>query len=186
MTLLRNGVKTGEEDVVAADVKNGLVYGETDAVAIDSDDLITVVISDLVEYTPETKDVTLNFYDGETLVATDTLTVPYGDNNVNTSKIEVPEGYELVWTGDLQIVNGSVKVEIRPVVEKVRMVFLNFYDEVNRVQVKEETIEVPVDANNVNTGDIEAMLPTGYDFVWTGDLMIMDGSVYVAVKPVQI
>ena len=186
VTLLRNGVKTGEEDVVAADVKNGLVYGETDAVAIDSDDLITVVISDLVEYTPETKDVTLNFYDGETLVATDTLTVPYGDNNVNTSKIEVPEGYELVWTGDLQIVNGSVKVEIRPVVEKVRMVFLNFYDEVNRVQVKEETIEVPVDAIHVNTGDIKDMLPTGYEFVEVGDLAInSDGWVYVGVKPVQ-
>ena len=175
VTLLRNGVKTGEEDVVAADVKNGLVYGKTDAVAIDSDDLITVVISDLVEYTPETKDVTLNFYDGETLVATDTLTVPYGDNNVNTSKIEVPEGYELVWTGDLQIVNGTVIVEIRPVVE-TKEVVLNFFDEENNVQVKEVTIEVPVDAIHVNTGDIE--VPEGYELTILGDLAINDGSVW--------
>ncbi len=182
VTLLRNGVKTGEEDVVAADVKNGLVYGKTDAVAIDSDDLITVVISDLVEYTPETKDVTLNFYDGETLVATDTLTVPYGDNNVNTSKIEVPEGYELVWTGDLQIVNGTVIVEIRPVVE-TKEVVLNFFDEENNVQVKEVTIEVPVDAIHVNTGDIE--VPEGYELTILGDLAINDGSVWVGVKPVQ-
>ena len=181
-TLYRNGVKTGEEDVVAADVKNGLVYGEASAVSIDSDDLITVVISDLKEYTPETKDVTLYFYDGETLVATDELTVPYGDNNVNTSKITVPEGYELVWTGDLQIENGSVIVEIRPVVE-TKEVVLNFFDVENYVQVKEVTIEVPVDAIHVNTGDIE--VPEGYELTILGDLAINDGNVWVEVKPVQ-
>ncbi|HJD20329.1 MAG TPA: hypothetical protein H9915_00760 [Candidatus Gemmiger faecigallinarum] len=43
------------------------------------------------------------------------MSVAADANNVNTSTFtDIPEGYELVWTGDLQINDGWVWVEVRP------------------------------------------------------------------------
>ena len=72
------------------------------------------ISKDSEEPDPETKTITINYVDenGE-IVRTETMEVPVGDNNVNTSKLTVPDGYELVWTGDLAIENGVVKVEVK-------------------------------------------------------------------------
>ena len=60
---------------------------------------------------------------------------------------------------------------------------LNFYDEVNHMQVEEKKMEVAADATTINTSAIT--LPAGYEFTVTGDLTITpDGYVYVGVKPV--
>ena len=45
-----------------------------------------------------------------------TITVDADATYVNTSIFtDIPAGYELVWTGDLAIENGAVRVEVRPV-----------------------------------------------------------------------
>ena len=67
----------------------------------------------------ETQSVTVTYWDtvnnkqvGETF----TIEVAADATNLNTSTLtNIPEGYELVWTGDLAIENGAVRVEIRPV-----------------------------------------------------------------------
>ena len=49
-------------------------------------------------------------------MAEGSLTVDADATLVNTSTFtDIPEGYELVWTGDLPIVDGWVWVEVRPV-----------------------------------------------------------------------
>ena len=63
---------------------------------------------------PETKNVTITYVDENgKIVGTQTIEVPAGDNNINTSKLTVPEGFELVWTGDLAIEDGAVTVEVK-------------------------------------------------------------------------
>ena len=68
---------------------------------------------------PDTQSVTVTYWDttndkqvGESF----TVAVAADATNLNTSVLtNVPEGYELVWTGDLAIENGAVRVEVRPV-----------------------------------------------------------------------
>ena len=79
--------------------------------------------------------------------------------------------------------NPTVMLNCESTTPTEKQVTLNFYDEVNNVQVKEDVISVPYDAIHVNTGDMT--LPEGYEFIKTGDLEIVDGYVYVAVKPIE-
>ena len=39
---------------------------------------------------------------------------------------DIPEGYELVWTGDLQINDGWVWVEVRPATPHCRLELLGY------------------------------------------------------------
>ena len=103
---------------------------------------------------------------------------------VNTSTFtDIPKGYELVWTGDLPIVDGWVWVEVRPV-EDTKTVGLNYWDIVNDKQVAEGSLTVDADATLVNTSTFTD-IPKGYELVWTGDLPIVDGWVWVEVRPVE-
>ena len=136
--------------------------------------------------TPTEKQVTLNFYDevNNVQVKEDVISVPYDAIHVNTGDMTLPEGYEFIKTGDLEIVDGYVYVAVKPIeTPETKDVTLNFYDEVNNVQVKEEVISVPADAIHVSINDIPAI--EGYEFTVTGDLPIMDGYVYVGLKPVE-
>ena len=132
----------------------------------------------------KTRVIGLNYYDevnnaqvreGEMVVDEDAI-------HVNTSKIPALDGYEFTVTGDLQINDGWVYVGVKPV-KSTRVIGLNYYDEVNNVQVCEKKIVVDADAIHVNTSKIPAM--DGFEFIVTGDLQINDGWVYVAVKPVE-
>src|SRR5699024_8874881 len=110
--------------------------------------------------------------------------VPYDAIHVNTGDMTLPKGYEFIKTGDLEIVDGYVYVAVKRIeTPETKDVTLNFYDEVNNVQVKEEDISVPYDAIHVTTGDMT--VPKGYEFIKTGDLQIVDGYVYVSVKPIE-
>ena len=133
----------------------------------------------------ETKEVTLNIYDGENnkQVKEEKMTVAADATTVNTSKITLPEGYEFTVTGDLAIRDNNVYVEVKPVKATTKEVTLNIYDIENKKQVKEEKMTVAADATAVNTGKIT--LPEGYEFTVTGDLAIRDNNVYVEVKPVK-
>ena len=113
-----------------------------------------------------------------------TITVDADATSVNTSTFkDIPAGYELVWTGDLPIVDGWVWVEVRPVDAETKTVGLNYWDIVNNKQVAEGSLTVAADATMVNTSTFKD-IPAGYELVWTGDLPIVDGWVWVEVRPV--
>ena len=113
-----------------------------------------------------------------------TITVDADATSVNTSTFkDIPAGYELVWTGDLPIVDGWVWVEVRPVDAETKTVGLNYWDIVNNKQVAEGSLTVAADATLVNTSTFKD-IPAGYELVWTGDLPIVDGWVWVEVRPV--
>lgn len=61
--------------------------------------------------------VGVNYWDieNDTQVSEDTITVSGYDTAVNTSKLQIPEGYELVSTGDIAINGGWLWVELKPV-----------------------------------------------------------------------
>ena len=137
-----------------------------------------------VKPVPTTKTVGLNYWDiiNNKQVAEGSVEVAADATNVNTSTFtDIPEGYELVWTGDLQINDGWVWVEVRPA---TRTVGLNYWDIVNNEQVSEGSVEVDIDATNVNTSTFTD-IPEGYELVWTGDLQINDGWVWVEVRPTK-
>ena len=91
------------------------------------------------------------------------------------------------WTvkdGD-SLVNFNVKCETTtPPDPTTKDITLNFFDEVNYVQVKEESMTVKIDATSVDVADIK--IPDGYELVDPSvtSLAINDGYVYVGVKPV--
>ena len=70
--------------------------------------------------------------------------------------------------------NPTVMLNCESTTPTEKQVILNYYDEVNDVQVKEETITVPADAIHVSINDIPAI--EGYEFTVTGDLPIMETS----------
>ena len=103
---------------------------------------------------------------------------------VNTTTLtDVPAGYEVVWLGDVQINDGWIFVEVRPA-EDSKTVGLNYWDIVNDKQVAEGSLTVDADATLVNTSTFTD-IPKGYELVWTGDLPIVDGWVWVEVRPVE-
>ena len=103
---------------------------------------------------------------------------------VNTTTLtDVPAGYEVVWLGDVQINDGWIFVEVRPA-EDSKTVGLNYWDIVNDKQVAEGSLTVDADATLVNTSTFTD-IPEGYELVWTGDLPIVDGWVWVEVRPAE-
>ena len=139
----------------------------------------------------ETKSVGLNYWDvvNNVQVAEGSLTVAADATSVNTSTFtDIPEGYELVWTGDLPIVDGWVWVEVRPVEDPdpaTQSVTVTYWDTENDQQVGESfTITVDADATYVNTSSFTD-IPAGYELAWTGDLPIVDGAVRVELRPIE-
>ena len=146
-----------------------------------------------VEVRPaSTKTVGLNYWDivNNEQVAEGSVTVDADATNVNTSTFtDIPEGYELVWTGDLHINDGWVWVEVRPVSEdpdpETVTITVTYWDTEADKQVGESfTMEVAADANNINTSTL-TNIPEGYELVWTGDVSIEDGAARVEVRPVS-
>ena len=89
-------------------------------------------------------------------------------------------------TGKTQSLHGGVTYYAHWVENEepaTQEVTLNFYDETNNKQVKEETITLPADATHVNTSEIT--VPDGYELVRAGDLPINDGYVYVGLRVVE-
>ena len=132
-----------------------------------------------------TQTVGVNYWDVENdkQAAEGEVTVPADATNVNSSALtDIPEGYELVWTGDFQINDGWIYVEVRPAVT-MQTVGVNYWDVENDKQAAEGEVTVPADATNVNSSALTD-IPEGYELVWTGDFQIMDGWIYVEVRPV--
>ena len=138
-----------------------------------------------VKPAPTTKTIGVNYWDivNNVQVSEGVVTVDADANNVNTNDLtDVPEGYEIVWVGDTQINDGWIFVELRPVAT-TKTVGLNYWDVVNNKQVSEGSVVVDAQATSVNTSTFTDV-PEGYELVWKGDLAIMDGWVWVEVRPV--
>ena len=113
------------------------------------------------------------------------VTVAADATEVDTSELtDIPGGYELVTTGTVAINDGWIFVEVRPIEDKTVTVGLNYWDIVNNVQAGEGSVEVAADATSVNTSTFTDV-PAGYELVWTGDLPIVDGWVWVEVRPIE-
>ena len=126
-----------------------------------------------------TKTVKINFYcpDEKKQIAEPKLEVAKDATSVNTSKLTVPEGYELVESGDLQINDGFVYAEVRRATKTVK---INFYCPDEKKQIAEPKLKVAKDATSVNTSKLT--VPEGYELVEVGDLPIRDGYVYAEVR----
>ena len=135
----------------------------------------------------KTKTVGVNYWDAENnaQVGEGKVSVAADANNVNTSALtDVPEGYELVSTGDVAINDGWIFVEVRPVAQSVtKEIGVNYWDVENNAQAGEGKVTVTADANNVNTSALTDV-PEGYELVSTGDVAINDGWIFVEVRPV--
>ena len=130
-----------------------------------------------------TKTVGVNYYSFEEgkQIAESSVEVPADAVNVNTSLLtDVPEGYELVWTGDLQINDGWIFAEVRKAAT-TKIVGVNYFSFEEYRQIAESSVEVPADAVNVNTS-LLTDVPEGYELVWTGDLQINDGWIFAEVR----
>lgn len=129
-----------------------------------------------------TMQVGVNYWDVENnkQVCEGSIEVASDATHVNTSAlVDVPEGYELVVTGDLQIMGGWIFVQIQPA--STITVEVNYWDTVNNKQAGTGYVTVDADAYNVNSS-LLTDIPYGYELVNTGDIQIMDGSIYVPVK----
>ncbi len=135
----------------------------------------------------KTKTVGVNYWDTENnaQVGEGKVSVAVDANNVNTSALtDVPEGYELVSTGDVAINGGWIFVEVRPDAQSVtKEIGVNYWDVENNAQAGEGKVTVTADANNVNTSALTDV-PEGYELVSTGDVAINDGWIFVEVRPV--
>ena len=128
-----------------------------------------------------TKTVKINFYcpDEKKQIAEPELKVAKDATSVNTSKLTVPKGYELVEVGDLPIRDGYVYAEVRKAAT-TKTVKINFYCPDEKKQIAEPKLKVAKDATSVNTSKLT--VPEGYELVEVGDLPIRDGYVYAEVR----
>ena len=167
-------------------VPEGYVLAESGDAFVDPDNVRQVRIEKIAE----TKEVTVTYIDEETNapVGTETITVDADAYNVNTSVLtSVPEGYELVWVGDIKLEGSELSVLVRATgeeptdpSEETKEVTVNYYDEGGNL-VEVGTVTVPADAETVDTSALTDV-PEGYEIVNGGAVAIVDGAISVTVK----
>ena len=191
---IENDVQAGEGKVTVdadatqvntsalTDVPNGYEIASTGDITI-NDGWIWVEVKPVAT----TQEIGVNYWDVENnkQAGEGKVTVDAGANNVNTSALtDVPEGYEISRTGDVQINDGWIFVEVRPAAEETVEIGVNYWDVENNKQAGEGKVTVDADAYNVNTSALTD-IPEGYELVNVGDVTINDGWIYVEVKPVK-
>ena len=128
-----------------------------------------------------TKTVKINFYcpDEKKQIAEPELKVAKDATSVNTSKLTVPKGYELVEVGDLPIRDGYVYAEVRKAVT-TKGITVVYQDRKGNV-IKTAPMTVDKDATFINTGKLTA--PDGYTIGIVGDIKIsQNNKVYITVN----
>ena len=135
---------------------------------------------------PTTKTIKINYYSEaeKKQIAEVDMTVAADATSVNSSKLTVPTGYELVESGDFTIRDGYVYAAVRKVKAPAttKTIKINYYSEAEEKQIAEVEMTVAADATYVNTSELTA--PEGYKLVLSGDLAIRDGYVYAAVNKI--
>ena len=113
----------------------------------------------------ETKTVGVNYWDVENNVQVyeGSVTVDADAYNVNTSQLtDIPENYELVNVGDIQIMDGWIFVEVRPAATKT--ITVNYYDDDGGKWLASENIVVDADATTISASMLK-QIPEGYESV---------------------
>ena len=136
---------------------------------------------------PTTKTIKINYYSEaeKKQIAEVDMTVAADATSVNSSKLTVPTGYELVESGDFTIRDGYVYAAVRKVKAPAttKTIKINYYSEAEKKQIAEVDMTVAADATSVNSSKLT--VPTGYELVESGDFTIRDGYVYAAVRKVK-
>ena len=140
---------------------------------------------------PEARSITVEYFErkndgAEATVGTETVEVDKDAYNLNTSILtEIPDGYELVWTGDIRIDGDTVRVEVRSTQEgpeepDQKVVTVIYQDEAGN-KIDEEVLKVDFNATSIDSSVLNA--PEGYEIVSEGSLQIgADNTVIVLVK----
>ena len=144
--------------------------------------LSSVTVGVVVYAENRTQEVGVDYVDQNgNVLGRSTAVVDKGAYNINSSAFTgIPEGYELVNTGDYCIGYGVV-VELRLATTKV--VGVNYWDVENDKQAGEGEVTVDADAWNVNSSQLTD-IPEGYELTVVGDFAINDGWIFVSVRPV--
>ena len=123
----------------------------------------------------DTKDVAITYYipaEGR-YVAGETVTVAADANNVNTTTLpDIPEGYEAVWTGDVQV-TGHVVVEVRPAAEAEDVIMNIRFVTVDGEFIAGGDYFLPEGIQNMSI--LEQYVPEGYKMMESGDFFVTEG-----------
>ena len=147
-------------------------------------DVALVPDSDSVDVLVRLKEKTImvNYIlEDDSNVGTGNAVVEAGANHINTSALkDVPYGYELASTGDINLNEGgnSVNIVVREK-DYNQSVFVNYVDEDGNL-VLSESIKVYKGTEYINTGDLN--IPYGWEVAEAGDMPIKDGAVTVVVR----
>ena len=123
----------------------------------------------------DTKDVAITYYIPEEgrYVAGETVTVAADANNVNTTTLaDIPEGYEVVWTGDVQV-TGHVVVEVRPAAEAEDVIMNIRFVTVDGEFIAGGDYFLPEGIQNMSI--LEQYVPEGYKMMESGDFFVTEG-----------
>ena len=132
---------------------------------------------------PATQEVGVNYYiPAEDRYEEGSVTVAADATHVNTSALtDIPEGYQPISTGDVQINDGWIYVELEAVAT-TQEVGVNYYIPAED-RYEEGSVTVAADATYVNTSALTD-IPEGYQPISTGDVQINDGWIYVELEAV--
>ncbi len=120
--------------------------------------------------------------------AIEKVKVPADAGNFSASLLnEIPEGYELVETGDIPCASDTINVKVRKIAEvDTKIIYVSYIDE-NGVPVEGAEIEqvtVPADAANFNASLLKKV-PAGYELCATGDIECVNDAINVTVRKTQ-
>ena len=120
--------------------------------------------------------------------AIEKVQVPADAGNFSASLLkEIPEGYELVETGDIPCASDTINVKVRKIAEvDTKIIYVSYIDE-NGVPVEGAEIEqvtVPADAANFNASLLKKV-PAGYELCTTGDIECVNDAINVTVRKTQ-
>lgn len=129
-------------------------------------------------------DVGVNYYiEAEQRYVEGSVEVLSDATTVNTEALtDIPEGYEVIYPGEVQINDGWIFVDLQKIVT-TKEVGVNYYIHGEDRYVEGKVI-VDKDANNVNTSALTD-IPAGYEPIWVGDVQINDGWIYVELRSVE-
>lgn len=150
-----------------------------------------------VEIQKSDVEIGINYWDVENNVQVkeDTFTVSGYTTAINTSSLQIPDGYELANVGDLPIMGGWVQVELRPVEKpqemKAAVLKIHFIDEFGNPIEGLDPIVLTKNGivgeyahflyENEKTPEIDGdwILPEGYEFASFDDKMIAEQDIMV-------
>ena len=163
-------------------------------IAINPGDQIQVTLKKI----DTTKVIGINFWDIENnkQAGESEIIVDANADNVNTSTFadKVPEGYELVSVGNIEINDSWIYVEVRPVAIKpyFHFRFVVKDDNGNEKVVGSSALQFPADTKIIKYSVLaeRGMVPDGYELCYSGDLWIegatdMNKPIIIEVRKAQ-